>query len=252
MRSYRRSHGFSTPLAHTQLAVSITELVAEYTIQQHFENTGKRPVELVYSIPVPLDAAFLGMRAALAGEAVESVIQAATRAEQTYNAALARGQTAAVLSTPQAGVLLVSSGNLLLGKSGSLELRFACSLGVAGLLASTAASSNFHGLGFQTGGDPIELEISSVMLDQDLALEFHLTAALPPTCRVITTSDANLALATFALPSANSPSQAMDLFLLLSCRVARAAATPNRTLHRDSQGAPKPSGLFHGPFLMSR
>ena len=58
----------NSPLTNTQLQVSITDLVAEYELRHQFTNDGTTAIEAVYSFPVPLDSAFLGMEATLAGE----------------------------------------------------------------------------------------------------------------------------------------------------------------------------------------
>lgn len=131
MSSHRHSHAKITPLSHTSLSVSISDLIAEYAIHQHFENTGDRSIEVVYSIPIPLDAAFLSMHASLAGESVEVIIQPLRKAEQQYGDAIADGHSAAFLSTPQPGLLCIALGNLLPGEVGTLELRFASFLSVA-------------------------------------------------------------------------------------------------------------------------
>jgi Ca-activated chloride channel homolog len=81
----------STPLAHTELQVTPTDLVAEYVLRHHFQNTGTAPIEAVFSFPVPLDAAFLGMQATLGGQTVVAQIQAQHQASRTYGDAIAQG-----------------------------------------------------------------------------------------------------------------------------------------------------------------
>jgi Ca-activated chloride channel family protein len=121
----------ATPLAHTELQVTITDLVAEYVLRHHFRNTGTKPIEAVFSFPVPLDAAFLGMQATLAGETVLAEIQLQHQASRTYGDAIAQGHSAVLLRNPEPGVLCTSLGNLLPGEEGVVELRFATALRVA-------------------------------------------------------------------------------------------------------------------------
>lgn len=131
MASSHSSSQASTPLADTTLSVQITDLVAEHCVSHRFENAGKEPIEAVYSFPIPLDAAFLGMRATLAGETVDAVIQPMHQAEQEYDDAIADGHSAVLRSNPQPGLLCVVLSNLLPGENGIIELRFATRLSVA-------------------------------------------------------------------------------------------------------------------------
>jgi len=120
-----------TPLAHTTLEVEITDLVAESVVCHAFRNTGSEPIEAVFTFPIPLDAAFLGMRATIAGKTHVAAIQAARKATRAYDNAITDGHSAALLRAPEPGVLNLSLGNLLPGEDGEIELRFAQALGVA-------------------------------------------------------------------------------------------------------------------------
>jgi len=126
-----RSAAPRTPLASTSLNVTITDLVAEYVLRHRFENDGNTPIEAVFTFPVPLDAAFVGLRATIAGETLCAQIQAKRHASETYDDAIAQGHSAVLLSTPEPGVLCTSLGNLKPGESGEIELRFVTMLRVA-------------------------------------------------------------------------------------------------------------------------
>ena len=125
------SNKSTTPLVSTKLQVSITDLVAEHCLVHTFENLGKEAIEAVFSFPVPLDAAFLGMRATLGGETLEAEIQPQRQADRTYGDAIAQGHSAVMLQAPEPGLLCISLGNLLPGETGRVELRFATALRVA-------------------------------------------------------------------------------------------------------------------------
>ena len=120
-----------TPLSHSALAITITDLVAEYTLTHTFRNAHDVPIEVVYSFPLPLDAAFLGLRATLAGETVEATVLARTKAERRYDDAISGGDSAVLLSTPEPGLLCVTLGSLKPGEAGEIVLRFAAPLRVA-------------------------------------------------------------------------------------------------------------------------
>lgn len=121
----------TTPLVNTKLQVSITDLVAEHCLVHTFENTGKEAIEAIFSFPIPLDAAFLGMRATLGGETLEAEIQPQHQADRTYGDAIAQGHSTVMLRAPEPGLLCISLGNLLPGETCQIELRFATALRVA-------------------------------------------------------------------------------------------------------------------------
>lgn len=125
----------NTPLSSTVLTVHIVDLVAEYTVQHRFGNEGPESIEAVFSFPVPLDAAFVGMRATLAKETLEATIQPKRQASRAYDDAIADGHSAVLLSCPEPGVLCTNLGNLKPGEKGKVEIRFVCALGVADSMA---------------------------------------------------------------------------------------------------------------------
>lgn len=130
-----RASNSKTPLSSTALAIHIVDLVAETAIRHHFRNDGRKPIEAVFSFPVPLDAAFVGMRATLAGETLEATIQPKRQASRAYDDAISQGDSAVLLSSTEPGVVCTSLGNLMPGEEGEIELRFVCALNVADRMA---------------------------------------------------------------------------------------------------------------------
>lgn len=120
-----------SPLATTGLTVTIVDLLAEYELRHTFRNEGKRAIEAVYSFPVPLDAAFIGMTATIAGEALAAQVISAPRAAGRYDDAIADGDSAVLLERLEPGMLCVNLGNLKPGEEGEIVLRFAAALAAA-------------------------------------------------------------------------------------------------------------------------
>jgi len=120
-----------SPLARSELAISIDDLLAVYELRHVFRNGGDTAIEAVYSFPIPLDAAFLGMEAVLAGERRVAEVLAAREASRRYDDALAQGDSAVLLERIEQGMLCVNLGNLAPGEEGQITLRFAASLSVA-------------------------------------------------------------------------------------------------------------------------
>lgn len=126
-----RTRPGATPLAHTHLQVTIEDLLASYELRHVFRNDGNKPIEAVYSFPIPLDAAFMGMDATLAGETRTAQVMAAASATRSYDDAVGEGNSAVLLERLEPGMLCVSLGNLKPGEAGEVVLRFAAALGVA-------------------------------------------------------------------------------------------------------------------------
>ena len=118
----------ASPLAHSALQVTITDLVAEYALRHEFRNDGQVSIEAVYSFPVPLDSAFLGMEATLAGERRIAQVLPSKKAQRDYGDAIADGDSAVLIERLEPGMLCVSLGNLKPGETGEVVLRFAAPL----------------------------------------------------------------------------------------------------------------------------
>jgi Ca-activated chloride channel family protein len=120
-----------TPLAHTRLEVAIDDLLATYELRHDFRNTGVEPIEAVYTFPIPLDAAFLGMQATLAGQTMAAQVLPARQASHRYDQAIGDGDSAVLLEQLEPGLLCVNLGNLLPDETGQIVLRFVAALGVS-------------------------------------------------------------------------------------------------------------------------
>lgn len=120
-----------SPLADSSLDIVITDLLAEYELRHRFRNAGNEPIEAVYTFPVPLDAAFLGMTATLAGDTLSAQVLPAPQANRHYDDAIADGDSAVLLEQLEPGLLCVNLGNLMPAETGEIVLRFVAALGVA-------------------------------------------------------------------------------------------------------------------------
>jgi len=121
----------ATLLAKSALQVTITDLVAEYELRHGFRNDTADAIEAVYSFPVPLDSAFMGMEATLAGEQLVAQVLPRQQASRNYDDAIAEGDSAVLLERLEPGMLCVNLGNLKSGEDGEIVLRFAAPLRTA-------------------------------------------------------------------------------------------------------------------------
>jgi Ca-activated chloride channel family protein len=121
----------STPLAYTTLKALVVDLVCDYELCHRFCNEGSKAIEAVYSFPIPLDAAFIGMQATLSGETLSARVLPAKQANRNYDQAITEGHSAVLLEQLEPGLLCVNLGNLKPGESGEIVLRFAAAFNVA-------------------------------------------------------------------------------------------------------------------------
>lgn len=121
----------SSPLAHSRLQVHITDLLAEYELRHVFRNQTADPIEAVYSFPIPLDAAFLGLEATLNGDTRTARVIPARKATREYDDAISEGYSAVLLEQVEPGMLCVNLGNMKPGTEGEVVLRFVSALSVA-------------------------------------------------------------------------------------------------------------------------
>jgi len=123
---------FRSLLTRSRVDVTIDALLARYELRHGFHNHRIEPVEIVFTFPIPLDAAFLGMEATIGGVTRISRVQPRQEARETFDEAIAEGDSGVLLERLEPGLLCVDLGNLGPDERGEVVLRFAAALDVAG------------------------------------------------------------------------------------------------------------------------
>lgn len=118
------AHGNPLPLRHTDVHARLRGHVAEVRVRQTFHNAAERPIEVVYSFPLPENAAVADMRMVIGERVVKSEIHERRRARATYEAARAEGHTAALLEQERPNVFTHSVANIAPGEDVDVELRY--------------------------------------------------------------------------------------------------------------------------------
>lgn len=95
------------------------------TLRQTWRHTGTRPLEVIYTFPMPPQALLLGFAATRGAERLEGSILPRAQAETRYEEALARGDAPTLLEVGADGLHTASIGNLAPGEAVVLEVRFA-------------------------------------------------------------------------------------------------------------------------------
>lgn len=94
------------------------------TLRQTWRHAGNRPLEVVYTFPLPPQALLLSFAAIRGDVRIEGTIAPRAEAEAVYEAALERGDAPALLEVGSDGLHTASLGNLMPGETVVLELRF--------------------------------------------------------------------------------------------------------------------------------
>lgn len=112
-------------LQQARLEVDIDNLTASYAVNYRFHNATNEAVEAVFVFPVPLDAAFIGLEAEIAGERLAAEVVAAPDASRRYDDAVTAGDSALLLRQVAPGILGASLGNVGPGEQAEFTLRYA-------------------------------------------------------------------------------------------------------------------------------
>lgn len=101
------------PLKHTDVKAEISGFVARVTVTQQFENPFPDKIEAVYTFPLPQAAAVDDMTIVIGDRTVKGKIMTREDARQTYDAARAKGQVAALLDQERPNIFTQSVANIL-------------------------------------------------------------------------------------------------------------------------------------------
>ncbi len=103
------------PLQHTAVEADIAGLIAKVTVTQEFGNPYADPIEAVYVFPLPENSAVNDMVMKIGDRTIRADIQTREAARETYEAARAAGQRAALLEQERPNIFTQSVANILPG-----------------------------------------------------------------------------------------------------------------------------------------
>ena len=124
------------PLVALDLDVQIDGLTAHSTVSQCFKNVFAGPLEATYIFPLPPRAAVIGFRMIVNGAVIEGRIDERAQARADYDAAIARGQSAAIAEEERADVFTVRVGNIPAGALARVEFTLVEPLAIDSLEAT--------------------------------------------------------------------------------------------------------------------
>ncbi len=112
------------PLRHTQFEVEVTGPHADVVVTQRFDNLHEKPIELLYVLPMPAQAAVHALEVRLGERVIEGKVLRREEATALYGAARDRGVFAGLVEQQRANVFSQRIANILPGETIDVQLRF--------------------------------------------------------------------------------------------------------------------------------
>ncbi len=112
------------PLRGVEVTGEVLGGHAQVTVHQRYRNTEAKPVEAVYTFPLPSDATLTGFAMTCDGRRLEGVVKEREKAFHEYDDALFAGHGAALLEQERANVFTASVGNVLPGEETVVEITY--------------------------------------------------------------------------------------------------------------------------------
>jgi len=110
------------PLTKVEMSTDIIDLVSTTKLTQHFVNDTDTDLEVSYVFPLPNRAAVTSFKATLAKRKIVGILKERARARQDYDAAVAKGQRAAITEQERSDVFTTRVGNIAPGESTAVTL----------------------------------------------------------------------------------------------------------------------------------
>ncbi|WP_437649325.1 VIT domain-containing protein [Sorangium sp. So ce362] len=118
------SAGHPVPLLGVSLSGEVFGGVARLVVRQRYRNEERRPIEAIYTFPLPSEASIAGFAMECAGRRLEGEVKEREEAFRDYDEAIATGHGAALLDEERRNVFTASVGNLLPGEETVVEVAF--------------------------------------------------------------------------------------------------------------------------------
>ncbi len=116
--------GAPVPLLGVEIVSEVFGAHAKVVLRQRYENLEKKPIEAIYTFPIPSDAALVGFVMECNGRRLEAEIKPREEAFAAYDDALSQGHGAALLDQERRNVFTAAVGNLLPGEETIIEVAY--------------------------------------------------------------------------------------------------------------------------------
>ncbi|MFL6276437.1 MAG: VIT and vWA domain-containing protein [Blastocatellia bacterium] len=112
------------PLKDTHVAIDVSGIIADVTVQQTYRNDGARPINARYVFPASTRAAVYAMRMQIGDQVIVAKIKEREKAKQEFEAAKQEGKSASLLEEDRPNVFSMSLANIMPGDQVEIELRY--------------------------------------------------------------------------------------------------------------------------------
>jgi Ca-activated chloride channel family protein len=112
------------PLKHTEVEIEVSGFVASATVTQQYHNPFNKPIEAIYTFPLPHDAAVNEMQMFIGKRKIEGVIKTREQARQIYQQAKLQGQRASLLEQERPNIFTQSITNIMPGDNISIKIHY--------------------------------------------------------------------------------------------------------------------------------
>ena len=119
-------------LRHVAIRGNVKGLLCKFVVQHSFHNLGRKPLELIYTFPLSSRAILEKFIVKLGDKLLTSKIMEAKGAEETYEEAVIKGDTAVRLEKHRSNIYTLHIGNLGPGEELSVQMHLLKSLEVSG------------------------------------------------------------------------------------------------------------------------
>ena len=112
------------PLKETTAQVTVCGSIADVTIRQVYVNSGKNPLEAIYTFPMSTRAAVYAMQMTIGTRVIRAQIEEKQKARADYEKAKQEGKRASLLEQNRPNVFTMNVSNIMVGDTIVVELRY--------------------------------------------------------------------------------------------------------------------------------
>ncbi|WP_163863199.1 VIT domain-containing protein [Myxococcus eversor] len=116
--------GAQVPLQGVEVTGELLGGHARVRVRQRYLNDSQRPIEAVYTFPLPSDGTLSAFSMTCAGRRVEGIVKEREEAFRAYDDAVTAGHGAALLDEERSNVFTAQVGNLLPNEETIIEVEF--------------------------------------------------------------------------------------------------------------------------------
>lgn len=121
----RDTSGAPVPFLGADVEAVISDAIATTRITQRYRNADQRPIEVIYTFPLPDRAALLAFEVKLGDRQLTGQIVEVVSAARRYEEAVDAGDSAVLVQSLGQGLFSASIGNLMPNEEASITIRYA-------------------------------------------------------------------------------------------------------------------------------